>query len=1449
VIWIAVASGLAQGQAPVSTPLGCGQIILSGGGDICEGNCPEMPNVISFEVIGSDLPFIVDILVSGTGLPSIPINGLQVTNGETIQICLEGFFPSFDPATNTLIVPEFAIGLTATVAVINAVTNSGCPVTVDPSSLTIHFIEAASVSVGNDHVICAGEQVDVAASLGGSANQVLWSTSGDGSFDDPESTGTTYTPGPGDLQAGSVVLAVSAVDENMACIPAMASLVVTIEPSVDVQVATPITICDNATADVIAMVTGPAVDMEWTSDGDGVFDDPSASTTIYTPGPGDISAGSVILTYAPVDPGQCIGTIEPVELFLVPAPAVTAPINLEVCSDDSLDVFITIQGDYGQVLWSTAGDGILTVYNDEEINYEPGPQDIDDQFVLLTVTVVSIFPECGQTTYSIPVDIIDCACPPLEVAPPSMPLCAAGDSLSLVTLLVQGGSGSWIVSGTPGGPMPASIQGGWFIAMNSDPGVYELTYTLAFPEPGCPASATVEIAVVNASAFLPDLGADRTICEWQPVQVAVNFPAGPPPGYTWSSTGDGSWIPDPNDPAGMATYLPGALDSTGTEVFLVYSALSGTCEPVHDTLLVTVVFPPVVMFSSDTVTICNSSEMGSVLDLPSFIASGDMTGVWMDPAGIPVDLSRPDSVDFNGVAEGYYLLTYVTNSATPPCVDPTWDMVVHVLACNCPTLSIQDPPAGVCQDLPVLPLDPFVMAGAPGTWSLIQVPAGSDPATLNGSVMILDTCDPGVYRLRFTLDGAPIAGCPDSAEMSLQVQELPGVSVLGDTASCGQSPIALSAVLSGSATGLAWMSSGLGLFQDPANPFTMYAPTGTDVASAQVRLWATTIDTFGYCAPASDTLELLLVTPPFTRFLRMTDTLCMDADSNHVLDLPAWILEGDGTGQWTDLSGQLDLSDPSHVDFTGLPAGNYGLQYATATALPPCVDSIYAFMITWRACADCPSLDIDTTPLAACSEDTLDLASRVMDAAPGSWSVIAGPAGGNWPLVIGDQLALPGVSAGSYTIEFRLTDSIPDCPASVRISMLVESGPTWSVLSDDCHPSKLYFTVRLATDATDLLPTVGTLSTVLPGVYQIDSIPAGTDLLVSLEGTNGCRSTVLVPAPDCDCTLMLEDIADTITFCPGDTFVLIPIVTGAQGLPFATWITPYGTFMRPTLPLFSPGPYVWIVRDMAGCEERDSFYANFLGPTSMGVTLEGPSCPGRTDGAIVVSGLPGGEPPFSVSVDGDPPIFVSSLPVRLDGLGAGAHSIQVVDATGCPFDTAYVLVANAPGSLDLGPDRTISRGDSVLVSPQWAGIDPMHWGWVPVQGSTDGSPFWVHPSSDLLLVATITDSAGCQATDSVLIRVVETAMVTIPNVFSPNGDGINDVFRLSVNNAVVRIRNFEIYDRWGGLLYAANDHDDPSWDGTLSGKAANPGVYVYRVVYEDEEGNRVSLQGDLTLLR
>jgi gliding motility-associated-like protein len=94
----------------------------------------------------------------------------------------------------------------------------------------------------------------------------------------------------------------------------------------------------------------------------------------------------------------------------------------------------------------------------------------------------------------------------------------------------------------------------------------------------------------------------------------------------------------------------------------------------------------------------------------------------------------------------------------------------------------------------------------------------------------------------------------------------------------------------------------------------------------------------------------------------------------------------------------------------------------------------------------------------------------------------------------------------------------------------------------------------------------------------------------------------------------------------------------------------------------------------------------------------------------------------------------------------------------------------------------------------------------------------------------------------------------IPNIFSPNGDGINDVFVLSFSPSdLIAISFFIIHDRWGNRVFSAQNipaHQLPIfWDGTFEGKPLNPGVFFYFFEWTDGHSSIHRSLGDITLIR
>lgn len=120
----------------------------------------------------------------------------------------------------------------------------------------------------------------------------------------------------------------------------------------------------------------------------------------------------------------------------------------------------------------------------------------------------------------------------------------------------------------------------------------------------------------------------------------------------------------------------------------------------------------------------------------------------------------------------------------------------------------------------------------------------------------------------------------------------------------------------------------------------------------------------------------------------------------------------------------------------------------------------------------------------------------------------------------------------------------------------------------------------------------------------------------------------------------------------------------------------------------------------------------------------------------------------------------------------------------------------------------------------------------------------------------ITNSEGCSCTDSINIAGIK-PVLTMPNAFTPDGDGVNDFFNILftseetdkvIDKGSVEIIQFTVFNRWGNVVYE-NDTPDTGWDGTDSDKSATSDVYVYLVEIEFPDGTTEVASGDVTLIR
>ncbi|HMT34912.1 MAG TPA: gliding motility-associated C-terminal domain-containing protein, partial [Chitinophagaceae bacterium] len=160
-------------------------------------------------------------------------------------------------------------------------------------------------------------------------------------------------------------------------------------------------------------------------------------------------------------------------------------------------------------------------------------------------------------------------------------------------------------------------------------------------------------------------------------------------------------------------------------------------------------------------------------------------------------------------------------------------------------------------------------------------------------------------------------------------------------------------------------------------------------------------------------------------------------------------------------------------------------------------------------------------------------------------------------------------------------------------------------------------------------------------------------------------------------------------------------------------------------------------------------------------------------------------------------------------------------------------------------DTTIYQGDNVQLRASGA---PFYY-WTPTNYLTysqSNSPL-ATPLEDITYTVTgVSLLQGCPQTDSFHIKVIQQDVV-VPNAFSPNGDGLNDIFRVTARK-FINVQEFKIFNRWGNEIFSTQDIKK-GWNGTYKGVDQDPGVYYYLIRVAYPNGKTQFLRGDLTLVR
>ena len=196
------------------------------------------------------------------------------------------------------------------------------------------------------------------------------------------------------------------------------------------------------------------------------------------------------------------------------------------------------------------------------------------------------------------------------------------------------------------------------------------------------------------------------------------------------------------------------------------------------------------------------------------------------------------------------------------------------------------------------------------------------------------------------------------------------------------------------------------------------------------------------------------------------------------------------------------------------------------------------------------------------------------------------------------------------------------------------------------------------------------------------------------------------------------------------------------------------------------------------------------------------------------------------------------------------------DKKGCyTSDTIKIFVYDEK-HIRLPNDTTINLGDKIRIIPEFIDNESYSYNWSPDEGLScfDCYSPVAFPIKTTKYTLELTDENGCTFSDEIEIRIKKNIIIDIPNVFTPNGDGKNDIFYIKgKSKGIKEVNTFKVFDRWGELVYEDSHFfiNDPvnGWDGRFKGQRVNPGVYVYLVIVELIDNSQVKYSGDITVIR
>ncbi len=837
------------------------------------------------------------------------------------------------------------------------------------------FVSQTYVDAGNDTTICANSVLALTGSVTGSVKTGKWSSSGSGLFDDINDLNTNYTPSPSDKAAGSVVLTLTSTG---VCTPVDDSFTLTFDPAPTVDAGSDQTVCGNNAELTLNGSYTIATGCNWSTSGDGAFNDATSTNATYTPGSNDILNGAVRLYLTTTGNATCNAEVDSMDVTITLAPTIDAGADQTVCSnnaDVTLNAITNGVPTGGQ--WSNGlgtynpGSGALNTL------YTPDPTEISNGSLKLYVTTQGST-GCIEVKDSV---VITFSPSPVVNAGVDQVKCANN------TVTVLNGS---VTGGASTGVWTNGL--GTFVVDNND---LNASYS---PTPAEIANGSVELYLTSTDhgtngcnldkdtmliSFTPaptvEAGNDQTVCA-NNSDVSLSGSITVATAATWTTTGSGIF-----DNAGSLStiYHPSVNDAIAGEVkiYLTTTAGNGTCFAVKDSMMITITAAPTVNAGIDYSVCANNADItlnGTSTLATAWQWSGG-AGSWSPGSTALNTIYTPTSTE---ISNGSITLTLATTS------QGTCNAVSDDITINFTPAPIVE--AGQdqvkCANNAVTVLNGSVSAGASaGTWSNGLGTFVVDNNDLNASYTpTTNEIANGSVKLYLTSSDHANNGCSAVKDsMLISFTTAPTVDAgAAEIFVCQNNPVAnLSGSVTAPATGGVW-SGGAGTFGSTSDLVTTYTPTATEISDANQIILTLTTTGSSTCNEVSDQVVIKFETSPIVE-AGAPQTSCAN---NPTVTLQASVVNAAG-GIWDRTNSYFSTTNTDLLaDFTPDAtdiANNGATLTLSSTGNGNCNSESDIFQLT---IVDAPIVDAGVDDTVCANNAVITLSGSVINATGGVWS-------------------------------------------------------------------------------------------------------------------------------------------------------------------------------------------------------------------------------------------------------------------------------------------------------------------------------------------------------------------------------------------------------------------------------------------------------------------------------